>query len=317
MVCAICNNYSVPQQDWATGVGYSYSCPTCGEYSMHREALALLDFPGNTIREQHSAKMSAYLRNRHIHGLPPHVIYINSVSAQTVTFAISFDQMIAQFPKLISDRLDLVLSNLVRLSTYAGEFIKISPDDYSLFYADKNNPTAQIYIMKQLILDNLIEMNTQSNVMHFPNEVRLTPSGWNRVSDLEQGDRKDNTKVFIAMSFDPSLVTAYEQGIAKAISDNGYIPIRVDYEEHIDQISDRIIADIKACKYIVADFTFNKGGVYFEAGFALGLGKPVIWTCRDDHLDGLHFDTRQYNHIVWANDHDLYNKLNTRIKAIF
>ena len=55
--------------------------------------------------------------------------------------------------------------------------------------------------------------------------------------------------------------------------------------------------------------------MYFEAGFAMGLGRPVIWTCRKDDIDNAHFDTRQYNHIVWENEKELYEKLKNRIEA--
>lgn len=309
--CPVCDR-KLTSSFYGMDTNYGCSCETCGDFFI--SFLAKDFFRSNPLKKE-SAKISAYLRNRHILGLPKSILYMDSIEAQKVPYGISFDQIVDQFPKLISDRLDLVLLNLAKKSSYSGEFIKISTNDSSLFYADKNNVEAQFYIMKQLIDDNLIELN--DNGLTLPNGVRLTPKGWNKVVELEQGGHKDNTKVFIAMSFHPSLATAYEQGIAKAISVNGYDPIRVDYEEHIDQISDRIIANIRKCKYVVADFTFNRGGVYFEAGFAKGLGKPVIWTCREDHLDGLHFDTRQYNHIVWTNDQDLYDKLDTRIKAIF
>ena len=49
-----------------------------------------------------------------------------------------------------------------------------------------------------------------------------------------------------------------------------------------------------------SDFTGNRGGVYYEAGFAHGLGLPVIFMCRDG--DELHFDVRQYNCIFWKPD---------------
>ncbi|KLU67832.1 nucleoside 2-deoxyribosyltransferase [Desulfosporosinus acididurans] len=315
MACAICDNTSASQQSLTNGAILSFSCPVCGEYAIHHEALSLLNFKGNATRNEHSAKISAYLRNRYIQGSSLPIICLNRTSALSVPSGIGLDQIIEQFPRLIFDRLDLVLLNLAKLSAYSGDFIKVTANDYSLFYADKNNTTAQFYIMKQLIDENLIEL--KDNGLSLPNEVRLTPKGWGKVAELELGDQKDNKSVFIAMSFDPSLITVYENSIAKAISDNGYNPIRVDYEEHIEQISDRIIADIRRCKYVVADFTFNRGGVYYEAGFAIGLGKPVIWTCREDHVKDLHFDTRQYNHIVWVTENDLYDKLDTRIKAIF
>ena len=71
---------------------------------------------------------------------------------------------------------------------------------------------------------------------------------------------------------------------------------------------------------MVADFTQGKtgarGGVYYEAGFAHGLGIPVIFTCRNESLDKVHFDTRQYNHIVWTDPAKLRTDLRNRIAAV-
>jgi hypothetical protein len=78
----------------------------------------------------------------------------------------------------------------------------------------------------------------------------------------------------------------------------------------------------------VADFTTGiigdgehrtavpRGGVYFEAGFAQGLGIPVIWTCRSDQISHVHFDTRQFNHILWTTPEDLKVRLFNRIGAV-
>lgn len=58
--------------------------------------------------------------------------------------------------------------------------------------------------------------------------------------------------------------------------------------------------------------------MYFEAGFAIGLGIPIIWTAREDEVKGgkIHFDIRQYNCIEWKNPEDLKEKLINRIKAV-
>ncbi|EGT5619995.1 hypothetical protein BUL45_13100 [Clostridium perfringens] len=117
------------------------------------------------------------------------------------------------------------------------------------------------------------------------------------------------------MSFDNELTVVYEKAIKKAIIDAKFNPIRVDAEEYNDKICDEIISNIRKAKFIISDVTQQKNGVYFEAGFAMGLGKQVIWTCREDDLCNLHFDTRQYNHIVWKNEEDLYEKLLRRIEA--
>lgn len=78
---------------------------------------------------------------------------------------------------------------------------------------------------------------------------------------------------------------------------------------------------------MVADLTGYRGGVYFEAGFAKGLGKPVIFTCRKDWFDGVlssegkpikekvHFDINHQNIIVWENPEDLKKRIVNRIRA--
>ena len=91
--------------------------------------------------------------------------------------------------------------------------------------------------------------------------------------------------------------------------------MRIDLKQHINKIDDEIIAEIRNSKFLIADFTGNRGGVYYEAGFAYGLGIPVIWTCKKEDISELHFDTRQYNHITWTNSEDLYIQLVNRIKA--
>jgi hypothetical protein len=56
--------------------------------------------------------------------------------------------------------------------------------------------------------------------------------------------------------------------------------------------------------------------VYFEAGYALALERIVIWSCREDHVKDLHFDTRQYPHIVWKQPQDLRCQLRDRLRVL-
>lgn len=66
---------------------------------------------------------------------------------------------------------------------------------------------------------------------------------------------------------------------------------------------------------MIADFTEQKAGVYFEAGFALGLGRPVIYTVHQNDLADSHFDTKPLQHIVYENMEELEFKLTNKIKA--
>jgi len=148
----------------------------------------------------------------------------------------------------------------------------------------------------------------------------LTIDGHARLAELEGRDT-GSSRAFVAMWFDPSMNDAWERGIKPGIEDSGYEPVRIDKAEFNDRIDDEIVAEIRRSRFLVADFTQDgdraRGGVYYEAGFAHGLGLPVIFTCRQDVIDDglIHFDTRQYNHIAWTTPEELRKRLADRIGA--
>ena len=145
----------------------------------------------------------------------------------------------------------------------------------------------------------------------------VTVDGHRRISDLKTNP--DSGQVFVAMWFDDEMENAYSHGIAPAIESAGYKPMRIDQKADVVKIDDEIIAEIRRSRFLVADFTHGKagarGGVYFEAGFAFGLGIPVIYTCREDAVESIHFDTRQYHHTLWKGPEDLRDQLQKRILA--
>lgn len=146
----------------------------------------------------------------------------------------------------------------------------------------------------------------------------LMPSGYVRLSELAAKNQHSD-RAFVAMWFDVSMNSAFEDGIKPALEQCGYKPIRIDREDHNNKIDDQIIAEIKKARFLVADFTQGvsgaRGGVYYEAGFAHGSNIPVIFTCRSNVLKEVHFDTRQYNHIVWETPKELKDALALRIAA--
>src|ERR1700688_4734821 len=101
------------------------------------------------------------------------------------------------------------------------------------------------------------------------------------------------------MWFVESLDPVFVDAIKPALEATGYKALRVDLVPHTGKIDDRIIAEIRRSGLMIADFTGHRGGVYFEAGFALGLGIPLIWTCRESDMPDAHFHTRQYSHLTW------------------
>jgi|SRR5579862_1169341 len=148
--------------------------------------------------------------------------------------------------------------------------------------------------------------------------VRPTALGWQELDKL-RATQTVSSQAFVAMWFNDSTDDAYFSGILPALAATGYKSLRVDKKEHNNKIDDEIIAEIRRSRFLIADFTCEpknvRGGVYYEAGFARGLGIPVIWTCKDTSINDLHFDTRQYAHIVWKDTADLFLQLRNRIGA--
>ena len=148
--------------------------------------------------------------------------------------------------------------------------------------------------------------------------LRITSAGWSYLQSIEMPGN-ESTNAFVAMWFDAATDRLWTQAIRPSVYDAGYKPVRVDAIEHSNKIDDEIIAQIRACKFVVADFTNQRQGVYFEAGFAIGLGKRVIWCVKDADLKDVHFDNRQYNFIRWKEDNfpGFKRALTNRIEALF
>lgn len=176
-------------------------------------------------------------------------------------------------------------------------------------------------------VDELITFAFKQGLLSDTADLSLTFDGYTHLEKL-RGTTKDSLQAFVAMWFNSEVSDAYGKGIEPAIIDAGYRPMRIDRKEHNNKIDDEIIAEIRRSRFVVADFTCGlvgtgqgataipRGGVYYEAGFAQGLGIPVIWMCREDHINHVHLDTRQFNHITWQTLEELREKLRNRIGAV-
>ena len=128
-------------------------------------------------------------------------------------------------------------------------------------------------------------------------------------------------QAFVAMWFDDSMDGVYEDGIKPALEAAGYEAFRIDRKDFLGKVDDEIVAEIRKSKFVVADFTTSpekgaRGGVYYEAGFAYGLGIDVIHTVHQDCMKTVHFDTNHINHLTWETPEDLRTNLQLRIERV-
>ncbi|MBW8012766.1 MAG: hypothetical protein FVQ83_16230 [Chloroflexi bacterium] len=92
-------------------------------------------------------------------------------------------------------------------------------------------------------------------------------------------------KCFVAMAFNfPDTDHIYEFHIAPVIEGLNMSPRHMQHLLHNSRIDQKIIAEISKCDVLIADLTYSRPSVYWEAGFAEGKGIPVIFTVRGDHF---------------------------------
>jgi len=215
--------------------------------------------------------------------------------------------IIADTPEYsVLEKLDRTLDAIVAKTSQPGQRSQFSSqNDYPLVYAASMDEAA-FYVQQ---LAELGYVRQEAGI------ATVLAHGFQRLIEMQKSGRA-SALVFVAMWFAASMDDIYDNAIEAAIRDTGYKPIRVDRVEHVNRIDDEIIGRIRASRFMVADFTGHRQGVYFEAGMMLGLGRTVIWMCKDEELAASHFDTRQYNFINYKSADEARKRLRDRITAI-
>ena len=194
-----------------------------------------------------------------------------------------------------------------------------------LAYSESSTCNEFEFLLEYLKRRDWIQLEYDNSQSNRQISCLLTVEGYARLAEIQE-TKTESRQGFIAMWFDPSMEPARES-ICLAINNAGYKPRIIDQKHHINKIDDEIIAEIRRSRFVVVDLTHGedgaRGSVYYEAGFAYGLGISVIYTsCKNHKKEGkeieqkVHFDVDHYNRIIWENPEDLQTKLAQRISAV-
>ncbi|MEK7344774.1 MAG: nucleoside 2-deoxyribosyltransferase [Pseudomonadota bacterium] len=212
----------------------------------------------------------------------------------------------------VAERAEFLLQQVHLETKYLGAKIEVLSKKYlGLTYSLVDNDIR--FLSDYLESEGLVQAYKSTSSL----SLSVTPAGYAFIENYKRFSKPDAKTAFVAMWFASEVQSAYSNGIKEVIKNCGYEPIRVDEVHHHEKIDDRILRSIRDADFVVADLTGHRGGVYFEAGFAIALNKPVIWTCRSDHFGGAHFDVNHYQFIVWESDSDLQKKLEDKLVGLF
>jgi hypothetical protein len=172
-----------------------------------------------------------------------------------------------------------------------------------------------LIVLHYLIGEKYISLD--ENVTPVKSSIRkiyITPEGYIQANRIRSGKNKETGHGFLICRFVPEIIGP--EGVQKNI----YEPISRKFQceihtvadiPHNDRIDDRIMKEIQEASVIVVDLTEHNFNVAFEAGYALALGKPIIWTMKktEDKPD-LPFDIQSHNILFYSkDDHEEFKKI--------
>lgn len=280
--CFICDLRAMTKRD--IGYGFYVNCPNCGKYSTTRD---VLEWDGDGLKPEQKvlvshalAKMKPKDKSIHLTGEMLRNILENS-----------------ELPGPIRQMDNLIIEIGKRTNEGFGEPVEISKADIGIVGAWKWQNVQ--HLLSALKDRNLIGGAFRSH----PSKVELTLDGWAEYERLLH-EVVQSKKAFMAMPFGDSkynLDELFEKCYIPAVRKTGFELERIDSNPPAGSIDNRLRVEIRRCRFLLAELTNENRGVYWEAGFAEGLGRPVIFTCNKEYFDieGVHFDTRQHHTVLW------------------
>ncbi len=181
---------------------------------------------------------------------------------------------------------------------------------------DNSEVISSCYAYDNNEIDYFLKYLKKKDYIHYvDNIIEITPEGYSHLEEYNKSTGRDIA--FCAMCFDPSLLPLWDKAIEPAIRASGYDPRKINKEPYNGCVVDEIKALIRRSKFVIADLTRHRNGVYYEAGFAEGLGLPIIFTCEKETHTDAHFDVKHLNTILWEKDkwNELKNELQWRIEG--
>lgn len=262
------------------------NCPNCGRYQL--DGLLRVGLPDFRQADPRLASIASHVihRMQRDSGNPP---VLDQASWDLWTTSVQVPSPFEQ-----ADNLLLWLANE---SVGVGE----------LHHVDASRQRAAIGVVKRehfvAVLDYLFDQELLTGSLNSAGATAgLSFEGWRRVGELRRTSPQLTRRCFMAMRFsDTELDRAYVECFRPAVKKAGFDLRRIDENAPAGLIDNRLRVEILRARFMIADLTDANPGAYWEAGYAEGLGKPVIYTCRRDHFESrrTHFDTNHHLTVLW------------------
>lgn len=326
VICPICKSSALRASPPKARNIYAYWNCCCGSaFLLHRHDEATRLQKGE--REKvFPDRLASLLYERSTKGLPQPFLHFDPAEHRSGGYAdvpdtvpiLAEEWLESEWPATIPARIDRCLCSLARKTNWAGMPIPLTARDIFLFFTSNA-------LEKSFLLEALAEYGWIKCLDKKPDspsvidlEVVVTPKGWTRYYQLTEGTPSMQNPAFLAMWFggkerSSEMSALYESALAPAVREAGFKVRRADSDQHNNYVMNQIIGYIRTAPFVVAELTNQNLGVYYEAGYAAGLGISVIPCCPTSESEKVHFDIQQVSQIRWESPDDLRRQLTARI----
>lgn len=304
--CPVCE--SVLKKAEKQGERFFYECPRCGPYSLSLEANQ--DLAWWLERTENGRTVLSYAIYRMTKGRSDWPILTTEQLENTLK------NTALPLPK---EQLDNFILWLGETQSSPSEAISITSQSIAASGALDINGVG--FVVEYAERRGLVDANVQrlSDGQYSLGLCQLTFPGWEYFYDLQRGYSSSRIAV-MAMEFGHQALDAIVRDhFRPAVAATGFDLKRIDEGQPAGLIDDRMRVEIRQSRFLISDLSHENRGAYWEAGYAEGLGKPVIYTCRKDvhEKEGTHFDTNHHLTVVWdpENIGEALEKLKATIRA--
>jgi hypothetical protein len=183
-----------------------------------------------------------------------------------------------------------------------AESARVSADALSAFIGTKitrQSPNAGLgWLLTQQETQGLLDNRGEDRGAAL---LRLKMEGWQRYEALKRAQVESRTALMAMQFGDAELDRVVTDCFAPATKRAGFDLRLLTERQPAGLIDDQLRVALRTSRFVVADLTHGNNGAYWESGFAEGLGRHVIYTCRKKEWDEkkTHFDTNHLVTIIW------------------
>ena len=160
-------------------------------------------------------------------------------------------------------------------------------------------------LAKELWERKLLRIDPRGAATGLIEDITLALDGWERYEAGKRGEFEGNYG-FIAMQFDDHDLDVFVRDVVKPAVKQGVSYDLVDMRDvaRAGVIDNIMCVRIRDATFVIVDLTHDNRGAYWEAGYAEGMGKPVIYICEKAKFDKMksHFDTSHCTTVLWSKD---------------